>query len=139
MNPAQQRPEPLIFFIDECLGQGVGEALKKAGAEVRFYGVDIPRGTPDAVWLATIGEKKWICLTKDKAIRRRPQERKALEEAGVKAFVLTSGNLPGAEMAALFANNLRRMEKMARNIPGPFIATVTRTGIVALPPGIPGR
>lgn len=40
----------------------------------------------------------WVVLTKDKQIRRRTLELKALTEAGVAAFVLTAGNLRGEEM-----------------------------------------
>ena len=125
----EQRPEPLVFYIDECLGKGVGVALKSAGEGVRFYGEEIPRGTGDPDLLAMIGRKKWIFLTKDKRIRFHPAERSALLKAGVKAFVLTSGNLTGAEMASIFVRNLRRMKDMAGQVQGPFIAKVSKTGV----------
>jgi len=135
----EQRPEPLVFYIDECLGKGVGIALQSAGAEVRFCGGDIARGALDPDWLPTLGEKGWICLTKDKRIRLHAAERSALLKAGVKAFVLTSGNLTGVEMADIFVKNLRRMENMARRIRRPFIAKVTRTGVVEEYDGVLGE
>jgi len=77
----EQRPEPLVFYVDECLGKGVGLALRNAGEEVRFYGEEIARGALDPDWLPTLGKKKWICLTKDKKIRLHAAERSALLKA----------------------------------------------------------
>ncbi len=69
-------------------------------------------------------------LTKDDAIRRNPLERRALLAANVRAFILTSQNMSGPDMAALVVRLLARMQKLARATPPPFIALVTRTSIV---------
>jgi predicted nuclease of predicted toxin-antitoxin system len=103
---------------------------------VRIFGEAIPRGARDADWLAAIGKENWICLTKDKHIRRRLAERNALLAARVRAFVLTSGNLTGAEMAEIFASNVRRIERFARRTKPPFIAKITRNGVIEEYPDI---
>ena len=131
-SSAKEQPEPIVFYVDECLGRGVGEALKQAGEEVRFYGEAVPRGARDTDWLARIGEGGWVCLTKDKHIRRRLVERSALLAARVKAFVLTSGNLTGAEMAEVFVRNLPKIRSLAARTKAPFIAKVTRSNVVEL-------
>jgi len=125
-------PEPLVFYIDECLGKGVGEALQQAGADVRLPEGFVARGTRDEEWLARIGRQKWIVLTKDKNIRLHRYEREALIRAGVKAFVLTSGNLTGAEMAQVFVRNLVKMQRLVRETDHAFIAKVTRADVVML-------
>jgi len=56
-------------------------------------------------------------------------ERDALLRAGVRAFVLTAGNLQGPEMADLFVKNLRRIIHIASTRPPPFIAGVTSSGV----------
>jgi len=132
----QGQPKPLIFYVDECLGRGVGEALREAGAEVRFYGEAVPRGVRDTDWLAIVGRKHWICLTKDKNIRRRLAERSALLAACVRAFVLTSGNITGQEMAQVFVKNLPRMTAFARRAKRPFIAKITRSGVIEAYPEV---
>jgi predicted nuclease of predicted toxin-antitoxin system len=114
------------------LGKGVGAALRKAGVEVRLSEGLIARGTADEDWLARIGKKRWIVLTKDKNIRLRKHEHRALVRAGVKAFVLTSGNLTGAEMAEVFVANLARMQELARTTDHAFLAKVTKGGVVTL-------
>jgi hypothetical protein len=42
----------------------------------------------DPKWLAYAGQAKLAVLMRDKAIGRRPHEREALLQAGVKAFAL---------------------------------------------------
>jgi hypothetical protein len=48
----------------------------------------------------------WIVLTKDHRIRYRSTERTALASASVRAFVLASSQLQGAEMATAFVKAL---------------------------------
>ena len=49
------------------------------------------------------GAEGWVVLTKDSKIRYRSNEAEALFAAKVRAFVLVSRNLPGSEMANIFA------------------------------------
>lgn len=72
-------------------------------------------------------------LTKDDAIRRRPAEREALIEAGVRVFCLTSAQLRGAEQAERFVENHHRIIRQARK-PGPYIYGVYRGRIARLWP-----
>jgi hypothetical protein len=66
------------------------------------------------IWLPVIGQRGWIVLTKDDRVRYRHHEREALLDAGVRSFVLTSRNLTGDEMAAIFVKFLPRMQRVAR-------------------------
>jgi hypothetical protein len=63
-------------------------------------------------------------------IRRRPKERRALEDAKVAAFVLTAGGINGAEMAQVFVAALHRMRRIAATHTRPLIAVVQRGGTV---------
>jgi hypothetical protein len=45
-------------------------------------------------------------------------------------FALTSGNLSGVEMAAIFSKHLDKMTRLARSQPPPFIARISSSGIV---------
>jgi len=121
---------PLIFFVDECLGRhDVAEALTAAGAVVEPHHKHFAPGTPDPDWLPIVGTHGWVILTKDRHVRRRPLELNAILASGARAFVLTSADMRGPEQAALFASVLPRIRRLCRQ-PGPFIATITRTGIV---------
>lgn len=73
-----------------------------------------------------------MLITKDKNIRKRPLELRAMQNAGVRAFFLTGGNLSGADQARVFKEALPAMLRLLRRRPGPFIARVTSEGNVAL-------
>lgn len=88
-----------------------------------------PPDARDSDWLPEVGRRGWVVLMKDKRIRRNRLERDALLSAGVRAFVLTSGNLTGPEMAQVLAAHLVRMARILRGNPGPFVAGVSRSGI----------
>lgn len=97
------------------------------------YGEETAQRLPDEEWLRDAGERDWIVLMKDDAIRRRPAEREALMEGGVRAFCLTNAQLRGAEQAARFVENRHRILRQARQ-PGPYIYGVYERRIARLWP-----
>jgi len=128
--PRESRP---VFFVDASLGRHiVPEALRRQGVEVVAHDDRFEPGTPDAVWLEEAGHQGWLVLTKDKRIRYRENERRALQRAGVAAFVFVGKNLTGAEIAKALVAALPRMLRTAQRTPRPFIATVTPRGSVKL-------
>ena len=137
MSPRERPPEP-EFFIDRSLGRHVvAEALRACGLTVHtmasVYGEEAAQRLRDEVWLRDVGERGWVVLMKDDAIRRRPSEREALIEAGVRAFCLTNAQLRGAEQAARFVENRHRILRQARK-PGPYIYGVYERRIQRLWP-----
>lgn len=108
----------------------MAEALRNAGATVELHRDHFADDAPDVEWLDVVGRRGWIVLTKDDAIRRNPLERRALLAANVRAFILTSQNMSGPEMAQLIANLLPRVARIARTTSPPFIALITRSAVV---------
>jgi PIN like domain len=126
-------PEPYVFFIDRSLGgRVVAEALRAAGEDVRVHDDLFQQDTDDEVWLADVGHRKWVVLTKDVLIRRDSLQRRALLSASVAAFVLARGDVSGGLMASAFVAALPRMKKTLRRFDVPFIASVTVGGDVVL-------
>jgi hypothetical protein len=113
MASGSEAPSAPEFFIDRSLGKSIAEALREAGLTVHamasVYGEKPAQQLPDRVWLRDAGTNGWIVLTKDDAIRRRPAEREALIDAGVRVFCLTSAQLRGAEQAERFVENRHRI------------------------------
>jgi 5S rRNA maturation endonuclease (ribonuclease M5) len=105
--------------------------LRAAGVHVVVHDDRFPPGTVDEVWLAEAGRQNWFVLTKDRRIRYRQIERRALELAGVGAFVLTGKDLTGEEMAQAIVKALPKIRRLAKKTPRPFIATITTGGTVA--------
>ena len=130
-------PDRTVLFVDRSLGgKVVPDALRAAGERVERHDDHFPADTPDHVWLADVGARGWLILTKDKRIRRRPAEIHALRAAGAKAFFLSSSkDLTGPQMAEIFVRALPKMKRIARNTPAPFLAHVMRDGSVHVMPG----
>lgn len=110
----------------------IAAALRQVGEEVHVHDDHFSPDERDEKWLREVGRKGWIVLTKDTRVRYRGPELAALQKAGVGAFVLTSGDLQGSEMAEAFVRALPAIKRfVAKNSP-PFIARVTRSGAVSM-------
>jgi len=83
---------------------------------------------PDENWLRWVGKMGLTVLSKDVAIRRKPNERRALEEARVIAFFLTSANMTGAEMAEVILRAYPRIVQRLIETKPPAIFGFGRDG-----------
>src|SRR5688500_4091052 len=125
------RPEP-VFFIDKCLGlKIVPDALRQAGARVELKEAHFDKDTQDAVWLAEVGQRGWIVLSKDKSLRHNYIELVALLKSNTHAFILTSGSFTGEEMAQAFVAALPEMQGIVSSHSPPLVATVSKSGRVS--------
>ena len=128
----QKQPDPLTFFLDRNLGKHIiADILREAGARVAVHDDHFPTDAKDNEWLPAVGKNGWVVLTKDKRIKDRGLELRALRNARVKAFVLTSGNLQGHDMAAIFVKALPAIQKYVNNNDPPFIARLTSQGKIS--------
>ncbi|MGC8761209.1 MAG: hypothetical protein ACP5VC_14725, partial [Bryobacteraceae bacterium] len=86
---AAKPPDGTVFFIDRSLGvEPVRSVLVAEGMAVEIHDDHFKRDEEDRVWLAAVGERKWVVLTKDQRLRYRPLEIAALRESGARVFVL---------------------------------------------------
>ena len=138
VNYGNKPPESITFFLDRALGKHTvakrliqeGGKLKKTEFKVKHL-EDFPyfnQSTPDKEWLEFAGEKSFVVLTKDKRIRYRVSERIMVKKHCVRVFALTKGNWTGEQMAEIFAKSLKSMRNFLKKNPGPFIATVSKSG-----------
>jgi predicted nuclease of predicted toxin-antitoxin system len=133
VNSPSKQPEPPIFFLDRSLGKKrVASALREAGATLHIHDDHFPPDAKDEDWLAEAGQRGWIVLTKDHRIRYRHVERLALMKAGVAAFILTSGDLQGEEMAQIFVRALPKVKRFLQKHAKPFIAKIAKDGSVSM-------
>lgn len=123
-----QPPEPVTYFTDASLGRTVAERLRAAGFSVSAHDDLFSQGTPDTEWLPEVGARGMPVLTKGTRIRYTPAELEALRRAGVRLFVLISGNLKSEQMAEAFARAMPRMDSLVRKEAGPFVARLNRAG-----------
>ena len=104
------------------------ESLRARGVRVEIHDDHFAVDCEDEEWLPEVGARGWIALTKDQHIRRRPRERRALEDAGVAAFVLTAGAMTGPEMAEAFGKAIERIRRTVASHTRPLIGLVNRGG-----------
>lgn len=65
----------LVFLLDEDLAsRSIVATLRGAGLEVTTVPEQFGKGCQDVDWLTKAGERRFVVLTKDKAIRRTPLE-----------------------------------------------------------------
>lgn len=100
--------------------------LVQAGHIAHVQGPDtFGTGTLDTEWLPKVGARGWILITKDKNIRKRQIELRALREAAVKVFVLTAANVNGEDQARILKEALPAMLRLLKRRSARFVARVT--------------
>jgi predicted nuclease of predicted toxin-antitoxin system len=131
---AAKPPDAIVFFIDRSLGKiDVPQALRKAGYHCECHDDHWNQTTEDAVWLTGVAAQGWVVLTKDERIRYRPLERRALDSAKVRAFIVICGNVRGEETARILLRAMPKILAVVERQQGPFIyhvyknSTITRT------------
>jgi hypothetical protein len=117
---------PAVYFIDECLGRHrVAEGLR------RVLGVNevietVPQGTPDEEWLVRAGEGEWICFSKDRRMRHRPNELAAIKRA--KIGLITLGEANAEAHSALTARSIPLIRRARCSLKRPFVARLEPSG-----------
>ena len=101
------------FFFDEGLGKNLADGLSLIGKNVEHVLDSFPPGTKDSEWLGYVGKNKLVLVTKDKAIRRKPNEKAMLLEYGVVAFYLGGSEKSGHDILKQLVNAWESMEELA--------------------------
>jgi len=104
----------LKFIFDEGLGHGLATGLRLAGKNVEHVLDHFPRGTPDVDWLSYVGENKLILVTKDKGIRKKPNEKELLIKYKIVAFYLGGSEKSGQDILKQLVNAWENMEEKAK-------------------------
>jgi predicted nuclease of predicted toxin-antitoxin system len=121
---------PPDILIDHCLGtRAIPEVFRDAGFTVatmveRYGRADVM----DIEWIEDAGKAGMLVITKDDRIRRRPAEKKAVTDHGLRMVCLASQNMASDEMAELFKRHMNKIRlRMGRR--GPWIAVLNRSGL----------
>jgi len=107
-------------------------ALREAGLTVETHATWFRHDTPDEIWLTVVGYFEWVVLKRDKGIGKNAIELDALIDAGVKSFVMASGQLKDVENAAIFIRALPKIFEVIDENDCPFIAKVFRDSRIEL-------
>lgn len=122
-----------ILFIDRCAwSRRLGEALTAADIPFIAHQQRFASACPDEEWLQVAGTEGWIVLTRDQAIRRKPNELKAFRAAKLILFALASGNASAEDTARLLVTLYPKMMRKARATQPPAMFSVTLAGGINL-------
>ncbi len=125
--------ENRIIFIDRSIcSRYVPDALRAAGETIEIHDDHFERNATDEKWLATIGRRGWIALTKDRAIGNRTLQRLMVAKLGVRLFVFVSGNMSGKTMAEAIVSATKKIHRLTARYDPPFIAKIYASGEVKL-------
>jgi len=106
--------------------------LRELGWSVEAHDDHFPQVTKDVDLLPAVAERGWVFLTQDTHIRYRFAEAAALRDAGLRAFVLITGNLTFEQTVGVLESARGSMERMAREQEAPFICRVGKDGSLRL-------
>lgn len=125
------------FFIDRDLGRvAFPDGLRAAGLSIvtiaEHYGVQASEQIEDETWMFEAAEHDWpvFCCDSKHRKRRRPAERAALLDSGLREFVL-NGNVTAQENVVRVRANLEAIATACTR-PGPFVYRVHPNRIEAL-------
>lgn len=122
------------FFVDEN-DLALGKALASEYPGVVYPGhpdlPEVPRRTLDDDWLAIVGRKRLVVITRDQRIRYRPVEKHAWLTHGVRGFVLTGrGSQSTVDSKAILDSHWDEIEGLVASEPaGPWMRAVTADGL----------
>jgi hypothetical protein len=102
------------FFIDENLGQDLARGLRLLGDyEVEHLLDTFEPGTKDEVWLRYVGDNQLALITKDRKIRKKPNEKALLLKHRVVAFFLGGSKQSGRAITKQLVIAWEKMEARA--------------------------
>ena len=110
----------------------VVKKLERAGIRFKRHREFFSGSTDDTVLLKKVGKQKWILITFDKKQRTRQLERKLIEQFKIREFAFTSSEI--GDVGELLVKASSQMRKICKRLPGPFVASISKSGNVFVRP-----
>jgi hypothetical protein len=132
-------PYKPVLFLDNSLDQrSLAEAIRALGYVVYRHRSEFVEDMLDIHWLPVVGEREWIVLAKDQALRTRRDsedrtiliELNALKAARVGVFVLTQGGLRGPDVIQIVLSALPEITRVSQTETRPFLYKIKKDGSV---------
>jgi hypothetical protein len=130
------------FYVDADI-LSVAKLLVQVRADVTFpgdpgaaRGIDgFPRpacpfnpGEKDDVWIPAVATQGWVVITRDRHIRSRPAERKAVKDSAARIITLDARRkLNTWDAPEIVVTQWRKIEELTE-LPGPWVYTASRSG-----------
>ena len=121
---SRPQPEPTLF-LDRNLGRHIiADRLRAEGMAVEVHDDHLPLDAPDEDWIALVGRRGWVAITKDRNVRYRAAELEAIRRHAARVIVIRMKNATGPDIAALLVRGRRRIDRFAAKTPPPLVAGI---------------
>lgn len=97
---------------------------------VEVHDDHLPQAAPDEEWIALVGRRGWVAITKDRNVRYRAAEHEAIRRHSARVVVIRMKNATGADIAELLVRGRRRIAGFTAKTPPPFVAGLYRNGTI---------
>ena len=97
---------------------------------VEVHDDHLPTDAPDEEWIALVGRKGWVAVTKDRNVRYRAAELVSIRRHSARVIVVRMKNAMGPDIAELLVKGRRRIARFAAKTPAPFVAGIYGSGTV---------
>ena len=111
-------------FFDRTCGKKIAQALKLLGLDVEGHADHFAHDVHDDVWLAAVGDRRWVVITNDKRLRFNQAERQAIIAHGVACFTLGGGSRSRWEQVRILARAWDHIQEAVERTTRPFIFTI---------------
>ena len=108
----------------------IANRLRAEGISLETHDDHLPEDASDEDWIALVGRKNWLAVTKDKNIRYRSAELDAIKRHSARVIVIRMKNATGPEIADLLVSGKNRIARFAADTSTPFVAGITKSGAV---------
>lgn len=118
-----------MIFVDRSIPVGVAHALQAVRSDVIWLEDRFAHDVKDRIWLEAAGTEGWLVVSRDKKIRTRPGERRAIRVHHVGAFILTQNeNFTRWQYLKQITASLDEMQRLFDSTTRPFIYGLSGTG-----------
>ncbi len=118
--------------MDRSSGKRLAEGLKEIGLNVEKHDDHFEQNTLDIIWLEECGNRDWVVISSDKAIKKNVLEKQALMESKLASFFFTSAEITTEQQIQVVKKGLKRIANLILSNKKPFIARLDREGGVEI-------
>ncbi len=118
--------EDITFFADRSSGKQLAERLKEIDLNIEKHDDHFEQNTLDVVWLEECGNRDWVIISSDKAIKKNFLEKQALMKSNLASFFFTTANLISEQQFQIVEKAIKRIANVISSNKKPFIARLDK-------------
>lgn len=118
----------MTFFFDRCIGVFVPRRLQELGLPVEVHQDHFPEDCRDDEWLAAVGSRGWLAISKDGKFHYRKSELAALQQYQMGCFYMWKAHMMPLEKIGFFLEHHQKLVQKATSTDRPFIYRVHPDG-----------